>query len=276
MTMTSFSQLKTLFSVCALMLASLATGVASAETSRHARLQAWDANKASAVQMNPGLGVRAGQAPIEQALLTLVPPPYQIQLAQSIDRSTVLQWAENPDWYVGLRLALAQHSLMVQPDWDKNVLTVTKTPRSHHAATQVEQGSQAGRVAAADGHAKASASPPHVAPVAVVSVAAAHEPGAGISAAPSPVQQAAGKKWSIQPADGSLSRALMRWAREAGVQIAYEAPSDLAAISVAYDGDFWTALNGLLADTANGSYPLHGCQFNNITRILHISQPCDR
>lgn len=82
--------------------------------------------------------------------------------------------------------------------------------------------------------------------------------------------------WAIKPTDGSLSRALTRWAREANQQLVYEAAVDVVAIAVEYRGDYWQALDGVLADTANGSYPLHGCQFNNVTRILHISQACDR
>ncbi|EWS66701.1 Toxin co-regulated pilus biosynthesis protein Q [Hydrogenophaga sp. T4] len=83
-------------------------------------------------------------------------------------------------------------------------------------------------------------------------------------------------RWELTQPDGTLSRGLMRWAREAKVQLVYEAPSDLAAVTVAYTGDFWTALEGVLADTANGSYPLHGCRYTNVVRILHTSQACDR
>lgn len=83
-------------------------------------------------------------------------------------------------------------------------------------------------------------------------------------------------RWELTQADSTLSRGLMRWAREAKVQLIYEAPSDLPAVMVAYSGDFWTALESVLADTANGSYPLHGCQYINVVRILHTSQACDR
>jgi hypothetical protein len=82
--------------------------------------------------------------------------------------------------------------------------------------------------------------------------------------------------WEVKPADGTLSRAMLRWSRDAAVQLSYEAPDDLPAIAVAYTGDFWTAMDSLLKDSNNGSYPLHGCQYTNVVRILHTSQACDR
>lgn len=82
--------------------------------------------------------------------------------------------------------------------------------------------------------------------------------------------------WEVKSSDGTLSRALLRWATQADAQVMYEAPQDVAAIAVKYSGSFEQSLEALLKDTGNGSYPLHGCQYNNITRILHISQQCDR
>jgi hypothetical protein len=102
----------------------------------------------------------------------------------------------------------------------------------------------------------------------------AAQPPAAATPAVKPTPVAA--RWELVQSDVTLSRGLLRWAREANVQISYDAPADLPAIGVAYEGDFWTALNALLVDSANGPYPLHGCQYNNVTRVLHISQPCDR
>lgn len=84
------------------------------------------------------------------------------------------------------------------------------------------------------------------------------------------------KTWEVTPTDGTLSRALLRWAAEANVNLVYEANADLPAVAVSYSGDFWSALGELLKDTASGSYPLHGCQYTNATRILHVTQTCDR
>lgn len=92
---------------------------------------------------------------------------------------------------------------------------------------------------------------------------------------PAPVALPA-KTWEISPADGTLSRALLRWATEANVNLVYEANADMPAVSVTYTGDFWSALGELLKDTSSGSYPLHGCQYTNTTRILHVTQACDR
>lgn len=82
--------------------------------------------------------------------------------------------------------------------------------------------------------------------------------------------------WEVKSSDGTLSRALLRWASQGNAQVLYEAPQDIAAVAVKYSGSFEQSLEALLKDTGNGSYPLHGCQYNNIIRILHISQQCDR
>lgn len=97
-------------------------------------------------------------------------------------------------------------------------------------------------------------------------------------AAPAPVAApvAPAKTWAVLPSDGTLSRALQRWAKTEQVNLVYEATADLPAMSVSYTGDFWAVLDQVLADTARGSYPLHGCQYKNVTRILHTSQVCDR
>lgn len=105
--------------------------------------------------------------------------------------------------------------------------------------------------------------------------AAAALPSASAAASSSSITTEA-DRWAIKPSDGKLSRGLMRWARTAGVPLVYEAPKDLPALEVEYSGTFWVALDSLLKDTINGSYPLHGCHYNNIVRVLHTSQPCDR
>ena len=114
---------------------------------------------------------------------------------------------------------------------------------------------------------------PAVAASPAASTASSHQPAAKTTQVPS---APAVELWEVKPADGTLSRAMLRWSREATVQLSYEAPDDLPAIAVAYTGDFWTAMDSLLKDSNNGSYPLHGCQYTNVVRILHTSQACDR
>lgn len=254
----------------ALLLVTVATSAFAGDADR---VSAWSDSKANQVSMRPGLGVAAGQAPIEKALLTLVPPPYQIQLADTIDRGTVLSWDTTDDWMTGLRQAVDPHGLVVIADWNRNVLTVTKSRASRVTASY-------GRGEASISRSVTSASSAPAAPSSGPLQTEQQQARSGVTnqgaTRPEPAPAPALQTWAILPSDGTLSKALMRWSREARTQIAYEAPSDLSAISVSYTGDFWTALEGLLADTANGGYPLHGCQYNNITRILHISQPCDR
>lgn len=267
MTMTSFSQLKTLFSVCALMLASLATGVASAETSRHARLQAWDANKASAVQMNPGLGVRAGQAPIEQALLTLVPPPYQIQLAQSIDRSTVLQWAENPDWYVGLRLALAQHGLLVQPDWNKNTVLIRKPfIEESHSGSQKQRS-----IAVADN--RISVDLPIASSVAPTShdVNQVEEPHSSKGKSSFSVAQS----WFVKIEDVTLENTFKRWAEQANYQLLWDTDREiLIPAKDEFFGTFEEALSRVLQSPAirNSEHPIEAVIYANQPPLVRITR----
>lgn len=239
-----------------LMLAAIA--IASSAYATDQRMNAWSTTAANQVAMRPGLGVAAGQAQIEQALLTLVPPPYRIQLADNIDRSTVLSWGAAEDWMLGLKQAVEPHGLLVVADWNANVLTVSKK----RVKAEYSKPSRVETMPGVQVQERISTS--------------ANEVRSVVAPAATTEKAKPAKDWSVLPSDGSLSRALMRWSREAGTQISYEAPSDLAAVSVSYSGDFWTALEGLLADTANGGYPLHGCQYNNITRILHISQACDR
>lgn len=87
---------------------------------------------------------------------------------------------------------------------------------------------------------------------------------------------AVGRVWEIRLSDGTLSKALLRWSRESGVPILYEAPTDLSAVAARYDGDIKTALDAVLTDTANGPYPLHGCDYDNAVRVLHYSKSCDQ
>lgn len=94
------------------------------------------------------------------------------------------------------------------------------------------------------------------------------------SAAPAaaPVQQ----EWRIELADASLSRALRRWARDARYPVMWEAPKDLPAVAASYRGDFLAALTRVMEDSQQSAYPLHACAYDNVVRVLHVSQACNR
>lgn len=94
--------------------------------------------------------------------------------------------------------------------------------------------------------------------------------------APAAATSPAEGEWKIQASDGSLSRALRRWEREAKFPILWEAPKDLPAVTAVYRSDFLGALKRLMEDTRHSEYPLHACAHDNVVRILHSSQSCTR
>ena len=113
--------------------------------------------------------------------------------------------------------------------------------------------------------------PPSMAPV-----AASVAPVAPASAVP-PIAIAANAAmvWHILASDGSLSKTLARWSR-GRVPIAWEADKDFPAIDATYHGDYFAALEQVMKDTAHSQYPLHACVYDNVIRILHITQSCTR
>jgi hypothetical protein len=83
-------------------------------------------------------------------------------------------------------------------------------------------------------------------------------------------------EWRIELADGSLSRALRRWSREAKYPILWEAPKDLPAVAATYRSEFLQALTSVMEDSQNSEYPLHACAYDNVVRVLHVTQSCTR
>jgi hypothetical protein len=83
-------------------------------------------------------------------------------------------------------------------------------------------------------------------------------------------------EWRIELADGSLSRVMRRWSRDARFPVLWEAPKDLPAVAATYRGSFLDVVRNVMADTQNTEYPLHACAHDNVVRILHVSQSCTR
>ena len=82
--------------------------------------------------------------------------------------------------------------------------------------------------------------------------------------------------WEIQLADGSLSKALMRWSRVGGLPLLCEATKDLPAVNAKYQGEYIDVLEQVMRDSARSQYPLHACAYDNVVRVLHVSQSCLR
>lgn len=73
-----------------------------------------------------------------------------------------------------------------------------------------------------------------------------------------------------------MSRALKRWAVRANVPLAWEAPKDKPAFYAVYTGTFEEAVTKAMRDTRKSEYRVHACAHDNVVRILHASQPCER
>jgi hypothetical protein len=84
------------------------------------------------------------------------------------------------------------------------------------------------------------------------------------------------QRWEVQLSDGTLSRALTRWADLAGLQLVWDAPLDKPAMRAEYEGSFEEAVEKLMIDTKATAYELHACAYRNAIRILHVSQTCKR
>lgn len=91
-----------------------------------------------------------------------------------------------------------------------------------------------------------------------------------------PLVTPAPERWEVQIADGTLSRALTRWADVEGLQLVWDAPLDKPAMRASYEGSFETAVEKLMIDTKATGYELHACAYANAIRILHVSQICKR
>jgi len=85
-----------------------------------------------------------------------------------------------------------------------------------------------------------------------------------------------GAEWRLELMDGSLSRAMRRWSRDAKFPVLWEAPKDLPVVAAVYRGSFLDAVRSVMADTHNTEYPMHACAHDNVVRILHVSQACTR
>lgn len=81
--------------------------------------------------------------------------------------------------------------------------------------------------------------------------------------------------WNIYASDGSLSKALGRWSR-GKTPIAWEADKDFPAIQANYTGNYLSVIEQVMRDTERSQYPLHACVYDNVIRILHVTQSCKR
>lgn len=83
------------------------------------------------------VATRGNSAPIDNALLKIVPPPYRVVVDSTVPASMVLVWGQGDNWMRVLANALAPVGLVAVPDWGRNVITVTwdNTPAGRLAAS---------------------------------------------------------------------------------------------------------------------------------------------
>lgn len=186
------------------------------------------------------------QSDLIGAARMIVPPDWKGFVKAGIDlkRASVADIQTGEAWQTAFDRWLGREGLQATMDWEKKYFYLEAAQKVNAVLT-----SQA-----------AIAIP--------VAVKAQQAPQAAPAVSPN--------TWDVSPSDGNLSTALIRWAREAKQELMYEAPEDLPAIKASYPGDFFAALDQVLSDTANGPYPLFGCRYDNVVRILHTSQACDR
>lgn len=77
-----------------------------------------------APSMPANTSVKAGAAPIEQALTAIIPAPYRIALDEAVPATAIVVWPAGDDWMKVLRAAVAPLDLVVSPDWKTNVIRV--------------------------------------------------------------------------------------------------------------------------------------------------------
>jgi hypothetical protein len=69
--------------------------------------------------------VRAGHAPIDDAVARIVPVPYRIMLDESVPASMQLVWGSGDNWMEVLRRALVPVGLVAEPDWANNAIRIS-------------------------------------------------------------------------------------------------------------------------------------------------------
>ena len=141
-----------------------------------------------------GYSIRAGYAPIDQALATIVPAPYRILIDRRVSRSAVLVWRSGNDWMHVLTNALAPMGLSVRANWSTNTVEIfpasAATPALASAAAPLRMpaSSKGGDMAAEPltSSAMMAAAPavaPHPAARALVAATPAHPAPAAASTA---------------------------------------------------------------------------------------------
>ena len=245
------TQLKPFAKASAAALCVLASACVWAQASNPSQWQ--DPN---AIRMGQGLAIKSGTAQLEQALATLVPTPYEIKLDQSIPRSMIVTWSDQPDWMSALRQAVAPSGLRIVPDWANNTVSIAtgNAPATNVVLTGYTPSQQMKeRLAAMPAPVAAPPAPP--APPAV--------------------------RFDVVPGDRTFRQAISRWAQSVEWihlpqhwSVGYDLP---ITGSFSFPGDFKTAVRALLDTTQMNGNPLQPCFYGNrVIRVVPAAELCDR
>ncbi|MEJ2802739.1 toxin co-regulated pilus biosynthesis Q family protein [Comamonadaceae bacterium PP-2] len=91
-------------------------------------------------------------------------------------------------------------------------------------------------------------------------------------AVPPTVEPEAASEWSVLLSDRTLYQVLLRWTREAGWQLVWEAERDFAIdAQVALQGSFLQALGQAMATLSDSDFPLQATA-NTATRVVRITR----
>ncbi|PRP68503.1 hypothetical protein BUE93_22140 [Chromobacterium amazonense] len=83
-------------------------------------------------------------------------------------------------------------------------------------------------------------------------------------------EPAPAESWVVSPADGTIRRALNRWAAQAGWQLHWEAGVDLpVTVSAAFSGSFRDAVQGLFGSLSAAEVNLTALLYNG-NRVVRV------
>jgi hypothetical protein len=186
-------------------------------------------------QSAQGLGVPAGEGPIEQALVRIIPPPYIVQLDAAVSKSIVLKWENAPLWNTALDQALLPHGLRSIPDWSRNTVTITNRPTVVASTASLPAGLVGG--------ATSTSAPPLA--------------------------------FAVLESDSTVREVLLRWSKSAGWihqaehwTIDRDLPILGSADASVFGADYKQAVRTLLASTELTNRPVQPCFYSN--RVMRV------
>lgn len=190
--------------------------------------------------------------------------------ASSTDMSQVPGYGKEHAINAPLSAAILRRVKEITPDDAEPVIQRTAVAES--TVARPTAGAQPAQSAPAVKAPAGSSQQPQAATAAASAAAVVVAPPQVAASAPEVPKQ----RWRVEVTDGSLSRALKRWAAKEGTTIVWEAPKDKPAVYAEYVGTFDEAIYKVMADTWRTEYRLRACGYDNMVLVRLESQPCKR